>query len=98
MENFLSKLDYFEELVEARKQRFKNASQIIASKHDWEEYHAATLCHICKKIFDPGSRLYKKVVDHDHVTGNIVQAAHSICNLQRQGPFRTPIYFHNTKG
>ena len=98
VENFLSKLDYFEELVEARKQRFKNTSQIIASKHDWEEYRAATLCHICKKDFDSGSRLYKKVVDHDHVTGNIVQAAHSICNLQRQGPFRTPIYFHNAKG
>ena len=51
-----------------------------------------------KKKFDSSSRLYKKVVDHDHVTGNIVQAAHSICNLQRQGPFRTPIYFHNAKG
>ena len=82
VENFLSKLDYFEELVEARKQRFKNTSQIIASKNDWEEYHAATLCHICKKEFDPCTRKYKKVVDHDHVTGNIVQAAHSICNLQ----------------
>ena len=98
VENFLSKLDHFEMVVEARKQQFKNTSQIIGSENDWEEYHAATLCHICKKEFVPFSRLYKKVVDHDHVTGNIVQEAHSICNLQRQGPFRTPICFHNAKG
>ena len=98
VENFLSKLDYFEELVQARKQRFKNTSQIIANENDWEEYHAATHCHICKKEFDQTSRKYKKVVDHDHVTGNIVLAAHSICNLQRQGPLRTPLYFHNAKG
>ena len=98
VEKFLSKLEHYEQVVEERKQRYKDTSQIIASKKDWQKYRDAILCHICKRKFDPFSRLYKKVVDHDHVTGNIIQAAHSICNLQCQGPYRTPIYFHNAQG
>ena len=98
VEVFLEKMPDYEDVVAKRKQRFRNTSQIIASEEEWRQYHDATHCHICKKGFVDGCRFYKKVVDHDHVSGAIIQAAHSICNLQRQGPYRTPIYFHNAQG
>ena len=54
-------------------------------------------------IFAVGSlknepRIYRKVLDHDHVTGKIMGAAHSLCNLTRSGPYHTPIFFHNAQG
>ena len=98
VEVFLLKLPDYGEIVNNRKQRFRKTSQIVASDEDWEKYREATICHICEKKFINTSRSYKKVVDHDHVSGSIIQAAHAICNLQRQGPFLTPIYFHNGQG
>ena len=98
VEVFLENLETYEEIVDKRKQRFKQTSQINASQVQWDRYHAATRCAICNGEFDNSSYKMKKVVDHDHVNGINIQAAHSICNLQRQGPYRTPIYFHNGQG
>ena len=97
VEVFLKKLSDYEDVVNERKQRFRHTSQIKASNEEWRDYHEATHCHICEKIFDD-SRMYRKVVDHDHVSGGNIRAAHSICNLQHQGPHKTPIYFHNGQG
>lgn len=98
VEVFLNRLQEYEKIVYERKQRFRQTKDIKASEYEWQEYHNATQCHICKKEFDPASFMYKKVVDHDHVNGKIIQAAHRICNLHRQGPYLTPIYFHNAQG
>ena len=98
VERFLEKLEDYERLVEERKQRFKHVNQVVASPKEWLAYHRAETCHICEKPFDNQSLRYRKVVDHDHVSGKIIQAAHSICNLQRQGPYLTPLYFHNAQG
>ena len=98
VEVFLENLEGYEEIVDKRKQRFKHTSQIKASQVQWDRYRAATHCAICNGEFDNSSRKLKKVIDHDHVNGINIQAAHSICNLQRQGPYRTPIYFHNGQG
>ena len=96
---FLDRMPYYEEIVNQRKQRFRSTAEIKATEEDWHRYHAATRCHICDSPFgDQNSHLYRKVIDHDHVSGGNIQAAHSICNLQRQGPYLTPIYFHNGQG
>ena len=97
VERFLGKLEDYERLVEERKQKFKHTSKIVASPAEWNAYHQAETCHICEKTFDSQSLRYRKVVDHDHVSGKIIKAAHTICNLQRQGPYLTPLYFHNAK-
>ena len=97
VEVFLEKMSEYEVIVNDRKQRFRSTSQIKASPEEWREYREATHCHICKKTFGHCRRT-KKVVDHDHVTGGSIQAAHALCNLQRQGPYLTPIYFHNAQG
>ena len=98
VEVFLSKLPKYEKIVYNRKQRYRRTSDIKATPQEWHKYHTATVCAICKNKFNYDCRLYKKVVDHDHVSGGKIQAAHSICNLQRQGPYLTPIYFHNAQG
>lgn len=98
VKHFLNRLKYYEKIVHKRKQRFKAVKQMNASAEDWHLYQHATVCHICKRSFDCSSRKYKKVVDHDHVTGKMVGAAHSICNLFRSGCYRTPIFFHNAQG
>ena len=36
---------------------------------------------------------YIKVIDHDHITGKYLEAAHNECNLRRT--IYIPIYFHN---
>ena len=98
VEVFLSKLAHYGKIVDERKQRFRKRSDVKASAEEWERYHEATHCHICEKEFKPRLKLYKKVVDHDHVSGGKMRAAHLICNLHRQGPFHTSIYFHNGQG
>ena len=98
VERFLGKLSDYGRLVEERKQKFKNTNQIVASPAEWDAYHLAETCHICEKPFDSQSFRWRKVVDHDHVSGKIIEAAHAICNFQRQGPYLTPLYFHNAQG
>ena len=95
--HFLDQLPHYERIVEERKQKFRDVHKIKASPREWQMYQKATVCHICSLKFQDGSRNYRKVLDHDHVTGKIVGAAHSLCNLTRTGPFHTPIFFRNTQ-
>ncbi len=39
-----------------------------------------------------------KVWDHDHLTGEFREAAHSNCNLNYKIPRFIPLYFHNFSG
>ena len=95
---FLDKMLEYHTIVEERKQKFRSVEQIKASSKEWEKYHAVANCHICLQPFEAENHLYRRVPDHDHVTGKMMGAAHLICNLQRQGPYLTPIYFHNAQG
>ena len=56
-------------------------------------YRKAKVCHICGGQFLKEPRIYRKVLDHDPVSGKIMGAAHSLCNLTRSGPYHTPIFF-----
>ena len=48
------------------------------------------ICHICNKHIDN-----ERVIDHSHITGKILGAAHKICNEKRVNNRFIPIYFHN---
>ena len=52
---------------------------------------------MCKKgsSTDDDNKMYHKVRDHCHYTGNHRGAAHDICNLRNQTPWEIPVVFHN---
>ena len=64
-------------------------------------YEEQKECRICKKEFCYNKnektkfKLYKKVRDHGHYTGEFRGAAHSICNLNYKVPQEFPVKFHN---
>lgn len=52
-----------------------------------ENFHAATICHICKKVFKhvdffDEDKSETRVRDHCHISGQYRGAAHNKCNLQ----------------
>ena len=64
-------------------------------------YTSASVCYFCGKPFRITDKNYKKVADHDHLTGLFRGAAHSLCNLKlRLNPskLKLPCIFHNLKG
>jgi len=52
-------------------------------------------CHICKKVFEDISEIVR---DHDHITGEFIGHAHSICNLHRREAHKIPVFCHNFSG
>ena len=95
VKHFYDRLPAYEKIVHNRRQAFQK--KIKASLEEWKAYEEAETCHVCQLPFG-NTKNEKKVLDHDHVTGKIVGAAHSICNLNRQPPYKTPIFFHNAQG
>ena len=52
-----------------------------------------------QKMINKENYNYKKVRDHDHLTGEYRGAAHSICNLKYSWRhIKIPVVFHNLKG
>ena len=69
---------------------------------DIKFYEEQKVCHICKKEFYYGKneknkfKLYQKVRDHCHYTGEFRgAAAHSICNLRYKVQQEIPVKIHN---
>lgn len=80
--------------------------QIVMTEKDEEEFKKSKKCHICNNYFAKNwknqyvANSYKKVRDHDHITGKFRGAAHSSCNLQwniKNGD-QIPVFFHNLRG
>lgn len=66
---------------------------MITSPEDITAFKKATHCHICQ------SELKKdKVRDHNHLTGEYLGAAHSLCNLRRTESRRIKLFAHNLQG
>ena len=61
---------------------------ITLTVEEKKSYEKQKKCYICKKEFctnennDNEFKLYKKVRDHCHFTGDFRGAAHNICNLR----------------
>ena len=64
-------------------------------------YNGATECCIChnkNRPFNNGDDDWRKVRDHDHVTGYFLGAAHNLCNKRRRVVFQIPVFIHNFRG
>ena len=97
VKHFFERLKYYEIIVRNRKKIFREVNEISATEAEWKMYYEAKECYICKKSFEANFN-NRKVVDHDHISGKILGAAHSLCNFKRQSPYLTPIFFHNAQG
>ena len=73
---------------------------IIYSDKENNSYEKQNVCYICKREFSTDEndknafKLYHKVTDYIHHTGNIRGASHSICNLRYKTPKEIPIVFY----
>ena len=73
---------------------FKNPKPIPILLPD-HPYYTATRCHYCDQPFNENIFNYRKVLDHDHITGEFRCASHSVCNLHVQLKKRLVVFFHN---
>jgi hypothetical protein len=55
-----------------------------------EKFESEQNCHICGNVLEDD-----RVMDHDHITGKYVGAAHNKCNLNYKLPTFIPVVFHN---
>ena len=75
--------------------------EIILTNEEKESYEKQKNYHICKKEFctdenkNSEFKLYHKVRDHCHYSGNYIGAAHNICNLRCKISKEIHIVFHN---
>jgi hypothetical protein len=51
-------------------------------------------CHICGRVMAN----CVKVIDHDHLTGNVIGVAHNECNLKRRERKHLTVFCHNMSG
>ena len=98
LKHFYKRLEHYEEVVDDQKKLFRNVNQINATQDEWKLYHKAKECYICGTSFVKDNSRLRKVVDHNHVSGKIIGAAHSLCNFKRQAPYHTPIFSTTCRG
>ena len=55
----------------------------------------AKSCHICGQAFQASQ---VKVIDHDHLTGKVLGAAHQDCNINRREQQKMTAFCHNMGG
>ena len=71
------------------------------TRDDVAVYPSQKQCYICGKAFcydkkqEKRFKLFKKVRDHCHFTGEFRGAAHCICNLRYKVPHEIPVNIHN---
>ena len=76
----------------------KEVIQLTSEENKY--YEMQKLCHICKKKNSTDKnektfKLYHKVRDHCHYTGEFREAAFSICNSRYKTPKEMPVVFHS---
>ena len=85
-----------ERLAQVSYNLFQKNKQVKQLTESEQKLHTNTICCFeCKINF---SKENKKVIHHDHITGDYISSICNTCNLQfKLKPF-LPIYIHNLKG
>ena len=56
------------------------------------EANECCICHRADRPFDPEHADWRKVHDHDHVTGYYIGALHDLCNRQHKVVYNVPVF------
>ena len=85
--------------IEHLKENQKNMAPLTGDKLTRHEQSTeCCICHKNNRPFIDGDTEWRKVADHDHVTGYYLGAAHDLCNRLRRVCFEIPVFFHNFRG
>ena len=68
---------------------------LIMSEEEEKQLQSSSTCWTCKKLIDDDN---EKVMDHCHITGNFIGAAHWSCNINLQLTKNVPVIFHKLRG
>ena len=68
---------------------------LIMSEEEEKQLQSSSTCWTCKKLIDDDN---EKVMDHWHITGNFIGAAHWSCNINLQLTKNVPVIFHKLRG
>ena len=77
--------------IVAKKLFYKN---LIMSEEEEKQLQSSSTCWTCKKLIDDDN---EKVMDHCHITGNFIGAAHWSCNINLQLTKNVPVIFHSLR-
>ena len=83
---------------------YEEKEMVSLPDEEIKSYEKQKECYICKKEFCTNEnkenqfKLYKKVRDHCHFTGNFRGAAHNISNLRYKVPKEIPVVIHTGLG
>jgi hypothetical protein len=93
---------FLRRLLEYRVQCYEylfDEKRMVMTDDDRREFETAAACYICGKSFqtsgDTRRKSFRKVRDHDHITGAYRGPAHSSCNLRLRTTYKLPIFLHN---
>jgi len=104
MDKFIKDIKEVVETFAVKLQQFPKA---IMTRNEWANYNKSKKCWICHEDFSQKTIKSKagndwkpkqKVVDHCHITGKYLGAAHSDCNFKRQNERVIPVFIHNLSG
>ena len=65
----------------------------LTKKEKYEQY-AKSICYLCNTPM----QMEERVLDHDHLTGELLGVAHSACNLKRREVQQLTCFAHNFSG
>lgn len=68
------------------------------TSEELDDAMGAEVCYLCLEEFDEDEKNLARVLDHDHLTGNFLGVAHSICNLHRKEDYSLTCFSHNFSG
>lgn len=92
---FMDTLRRVEPLIKNQLQQFRMGVRLTSEQQ--KKHNSQKTCWICEKPFneiESSDYNKRKVIDHDHHSSVYLGAAHADCNLKRQTPEITPIFFH----
>jgi len=75
--------------------KYKTTKYLKITKEQQKEHDTITTCKECNCSFTDDN---KKVIHHDHITGEYISSICSTCNLKYQYKKFLPVYIHNSKG